>query len=72
MLNGKLADSSLQVEQLKADMAVRLPKGQHDASNSQAADMGKKDVRDHDMQLQDADLANSVDVLKAKASKHAY
>lgn len=72
MLNGKLADSSLQVGQLKAEMAVRLSKGQHDAGNSQTADMGTKDLRDHDMQLQHADLASTVDILKAKASNHAY
>ena len=70
MLNSQLADSSLQVGQLKAEMAARPSKGQHDAGKSQIADMGDTGLGERDMQLQHADLASEVNTLKAKASSH--
>ena len=70
MLNGKVAESSLQVKHQKAEMAVRHSKNQQDAGNSQTADVGETDLRDNDMPLQHADLASVVDTLKAKVSSH--
>lgn len=72
LLNGKVADGSLQIRQLEADIAVKRSNGQHEAGNNEIADMGETDLKHHDMQLQHADLTSNVYTLKAKASSHTY
>lgn len=72
VLTGRLADSNLQVEQLKAEIvslhSIHSDK-QLDTGTTQSAE---SDVADHDMQQHQGDLAKDNDILRAQASNHTY
>lgn len=74
-LNGKLADSTLQIAQLKAEMDLlhsAHSEGQHDAGNSKNSAASEADRADHDMQLHHADSARDIDNLRAQARSHTH
>lgn len=75
LLNGRLADSSLQVEHLKAEI-VKLhsaqAKKQPDTDTSQTAASLAADLADHDIQPNHDDLAKDIDILRAQASNHTF
>lgn len=70
VLTGRLVDSNLQVEQLKAEIVTL-----HSVHSEQQLDTGtsqsaKTDMAEHNMQQHRGDLAKDNDILRAQASNH--
>ena len=72
MLNGRLADSSLQIEHLKGEVARLHSEKQLDIGTRQTAATLETDVADPDMRPHDDDVLKDDNNLRAKASRQPH